>query len=133
MAHGIRTARFDLLRPEVLSRLVALTVEKVVVVVTDKGARIVNGISGVFGQVISDLEWGRSGHADSAALWVLKNPCGKLQTFRVVVIIDQNFKGLFSLAGGKDQPASYQCVVAFLLRRVVLAGYLNSCGCGGRT
>src|ERR1043165_3077715 len=121
-ARRVRAARLDVVRPEVLPRLIRLTVEEVVVVLADEGRRVVYRVGRPFSPVVHDLERGRRGRAERAVLRVLEDERRALRPFSVVVVADEHLENLLRVARGEDEVADDDCVVALLLGRAVLAG-----------
>ena len=124
-ASDIGSAGVDDVGPEIFTRLIALAIQEIVIMLAHEYARVVDWIGVAFGRVVQDHERGRAGRADSAAFGVLQHQGGELVTFSVVIFIDQDRKSFLSLSRCKDQPAGDQHVIALLLRRVVFTGHLD--------
>src|ERR1700730_10674247 len=112
----IGATRGYFISPEIPTALVGLAIEKIVIVLADIVAWIINYVRGRFGRIVDYGHRSDDWRAKSCAGWIAQGDTESLRSFDVRVIVDKDNETLRGLVRSKAKCADGGNVVAALAR-----------------
>src|SRR6185503_18352305 len=123
----------DAVSPEILAGLIALPVKKVVILLTDKTARVIDRVTAWLSSIVGNLHRSRCREAQGRAPGRITEDDGQtLRPFCVIVFIDEHGNRLLRFAGSKHKSSRGINVIALLFSGAVNARVVHGrCGSDG--